>query len=63
MPSIWVSQTDYETLMEVKTGLEKARKEPVSISKVVSYLLEVISISAARGDEITQKLERLKKRR
>lgn len=61
MPSIWVSDKDYKTLMEVKTGLEKAREEPVSISKAVSYLLEVVSISAARGGEITRKLERLKK--
>lgn len=63
MPSVWVSQKDYEALMGVKTGLEKARKEPVGISNAISYLLEIISISTIppeRSDEIVQKLEKLR---
>jgi len=63
MPSIWVSQEDYEALMSIKMGLERVRREPVSISKVVSYLFGAVfipEIPPERGDEIIQKIEKLR---
>jgi len=39
MPSIWVSDEDYETLIDIKADLEKHRKRPASFSDVVSHLM------------------------
>ncbi|MFB0500092.1 MAG: right-handed parallel beta-helix repeat-containing protein, partial [Candidatus Hadarchaeaceae archaeon] len=39
MPSIWVSDEDYETLIDIKADLEKHRKKPASFSDVVSHLM------------------------
>lgn len=60
MPSIWVSEKDYKILMRVKTGLEKSRGKPVSFPKVISYLLEITSVSEIRenDEKLIQKLKK-----
>jgi len=39
MPSIWVSDEDYETLIDIKADLEKHHKKPASFSDVISHLM------------------------
>lgn len=39
MPSIWVSDEDYEALIYIKADLERFRKKPASFSDVVSHLM------------------------
>lgn len=39
MPSIWVSDEDYEALIDIKADLERYRKKPASFSDVVSHLM------------------------
>lgn len=60
MPSIWVSEKDYKILMRVKTGLEKSRGKPVSFPEVISYLLEITSVSEIRenDEKLIQKLKK-----
>jgi len=59
MPSIWISDKDYKTLIRVKTALEKSRKRPVGFPKVISYLVEITSIPAIteKNEELIKKLE------
>ena len=62
MPSIWVSDKDYKVLMRVKTALEKSRGKPVGFPEVISYLVEITSISAIneKDEELIRTLEKLR---
>ncbi len=61
--SIWVSDSDYEVLMQIKIALEKVYKKDISISQVISSLIEATSIPtipAEKDEEIIKKLKVLR---
>lgn len=63
MPSIWVTQKEYEDLMRIKTALERAYKKVVGMSQVISSLIEATSIPtipAEKDEEIIKKLKILR---
>lgn len=63
MPSIWVTQKEYEDLMRIKTALEKVYKKDVGMSQVISSLIEATSIPtipAEKDEEIIKKLKVLR---